>query len=174
MTRPLVALALSTFVAAAMVNAAKTYPCGAFVSAEPDGGGGVTIPVPATMECASDEEMVIAFVNKDDKAHRFQIQDIRCRDGNKERKDPTKNFIKKPIDVEAGATIRLSSGLFGLSKPKLRDSSELNGLKCDSSPYSYKYTVRVSAKGDNEGGKDLDPDLEVSPPSDPQPKTRKR
>lgn len=175
MRRLLLDLAISLLVATVMVSADKTYPCGTFISAEPDGSGGINIPEPAPMQCGPDEEMVIAFVNKDTSAHRFQLRDIHCRDGKKEVKDPTKHFIKKPVDVDAGATILLTSGLFGTSKPKLLDAGSVKGLKCDSDNYSYKYTIRVSAKGDDDGGKkERDPDLEVSPPPSLTVKARKR
>lgn len=160
-----VGAAAAVLLGTAFVRADKTYPCGTFISVEPDGSGGIKIAEPDRMQCAVSEEMVVAFVNKDlTKPYRFQIRDIGCKDQSNKGKDPTKRFVKKPIDVDPGATRVLRSGLFN-SPPAVLDRDKFTDLKCADGSFLYKYVIRVSSKGDDENGKiEIDPDLEVSPP----------
>jgi hypothetical protein len=134
-----------------------------FVQKNPSGT--LEIADPAPMKCAPGEQMTVHFVNRDTAAgYRVQISDIGCKVGGARGKNPTRGFLRVPVDLTPGGTKDLISGI-PPRKPAVLSRPEVSNLNCASggaNDFRYKYVIRANGRGSNTASAQRDPDLEIS------------
>src|SRR2546423_10028211 len=139
--------------------------CETTIFVQKDGSGTPQILDPAPMKCSPDQQMTVHLVNQDMTAgYRIQIADIKCKVG-RGRGNPTKGFLRAPIDVSAGGMKDLTSGT-PPRKPVILSRADMTNVKCGSggqNEFVYKYVIRAIGPRHNAGANaHRDPDLEIS------------
>lgn len=149
------------------VGIARGQPatCETTIVVHKDASGTLQIDDPAPMKCSPGEQMTVHFVNRDTAAgYHVQISDIGCKAGGGRGKNPTRGFLRVPVDLTPGGMKDLISGI-PPRKPAILSRPEVSNLNCGSggqNDFRYKYVIRANARGNNPASAQRDPDLEIS------------
>ena len=164
-------LSWSVYVALLLaVGIARGQPttCETKIVVQKDATGRLQIQEPAKMKCSADEQMTVHFENRDNSAgYRVQISAIDCKVGPGRGRNPTRGFLKIPVDLTAGGTPGAVKDLTsGGQKPAIRSKPEVTNLRCGSggtNDFLYKYVISATGRANNAAASaQLDPDLEIS------------